>query len=131
MKKIALFVLLLFSSTVIFAQSEGRGNRQFNAEEYAKRQTEWMKKELSLTETQIAPVDSINLLYAKKQQELFQNGGTDRDKRRQAIAELTTKKNEAFAKVLTKEQLETYKKKSEELLSRRQDGNRANRPERN
>jgi Spy/CpxP family protein refolding chaperone len=131
MKKIVLLALVLFSSTVIFAQSEGRGNRQFNAEESAKRQTEWMKKELKLTETQIAPVDSINLLYAKKQQELFQNRDTDRDKRRQAFTELTTKKNEAFAKVLTKEQLETYKKKSEEMLSRRQEGNGANRPGRN
>jgi len=135
MKKLLMAAVLLCASTVIFAQNQERrgGNRQFNPEEFAKRQTEWMKTELKLTDKQTKQVDSINLVYAKKQQELFpprqndadgsQTQQTDeerqaaREKRMKQMQELNEKKEAAFAKVLTKEQLETYKKKAEEMRS--------------
>jgi Spy/CpxP family protein refolding chaperone len=147
MKKVLMLAVLLCASTVIFAQNEERregGRREFNPEDFAKRQTEWMKKELSLTDAQTKKVDSINLVFAKKQQEQFANrqrGGenqTDaerqaaREKRMKEMQDLNAKRDSAYAKVLTKEQLETYKKKSEEMRSqfggRRGEG-RGNRPD--
>jgi hypothetical protein len=135
MKKFLFVAFLLSASTVMFAQNQG-GQRQFDPAESAKRQTEWMKTELKLTAKQVAPVDSINLVYAKKQAELFQNRDGDREQRRQAMTELNTKKEAALSKVLTKEQLETYKKQAQERMGRRggnrdSGGNRETRPSRN
>lgn len=133
-----MLAVLLCASTVIFAQEQRGERRQFDPAETAKRQTEWMKTELKLTDKQVAPVDSINLVYAKKQGELFQNRDGDREARRQAMTDLNTKKEAALGKVLTKEQLETYKKRVQEGFGRRggnRDGNssgqRQTRPSRN
>ncbi|GHT58726.1 hypothetical protein AGMMS50239_03840 [Bacteroidia bacterium] len=98
--------------------------RNFSAEEIAKRNTDWMKKDLNLKEAQIAPVDSINLLYAKAQLALFQSANGDREKIREAMTKLGVKKEESLTPVLTKEQLNLYKKRVSER------GN-SNRPRRN
>ncbi|MDR2621998.1 MAG: hypothetical protein LBC48_05390 [Dysgonamonadaceae bacterium] len=133
MRKIAFLAFLLFTTTLVFAQRPEGGRRmgggQFSAEEIAKRNTEWMKKDLNLTETQIAPVDSINLLYAKAQLALFQSADGDREKIREAIKELAVKKEEAFSAVLSTEQLDLYKKKANERGNRGR--NNPDRPRRN
>jgi predicted methyltransferase len=67
-----------------------------------------------LTEKQIAPVDSINLLYAKAQVALRENASGDREKIREAMVALATKKEEALVAVLTKEQMDLYKKRMSE-----------------
>jgi hypothetical protein len=135
MKKIAFltFLLLIITGSFAFAQRPegGRGGGQFSAEEIAKRNTDWMKTDLNLTETQIAPVDSINLLYAKAQLVLFQSANGDREKIREAIRELGAKKEESLAPVLTKEQLELYKKKVTERGNRGFNRGGADRPRRN
>ena len=41
--------------------------QQRTPEERAKRESDWMKTDLALTDKQIPQVDSINLKYAKKQ----------------------------------------------------------------
>ncbi|MDR1762617.1 MAG: DUF4890 domain-containing protein [Dysgonamonadaceae bacterium] len=129
MKKFLLMALLLCGSTVMFSQRPGGGpgGGQFSPEDFAKRQTEWMTKELNLTDAQIAPVDSVNLLYAKKQQELFKPDG-DREAMREAMQTINAEKEAAFAKILTEEQFKTYKEKSREMFGRR--GNGENRPPR-
>jgi len=70
-----------------------------------------MKTELKLTDTQAASVDSINLVYAKKQGELFQQGGGggDREAMREKMTALNAEKEKAFAATLTEEQLAKYK----------------------
>jgi Spy/CpxP family protein refolding chaperone len=127
MKKIVFLAFLLLATTSVFAQqpeNERRvgGREQFSAEEIAKRNTEWMTKDLNLTNEQIVPVDSINLLYAKTQQAIFQSANSDREKIREAMKELGAKKEEALSAVLTNEQLDLYKKRMSE---------RGNRPRRN
>ncbi|MDR1783855.1 MAG: DUF4890 domain-containing protein [Dysgonamonadaceae bacterium] len=109
MKKLIFAAFILSISAVTFAQPPGGG--QFSPEDMAKRQTEWMKTELKLTDAQIAPVDSINLVYAKKQGELFQQGGGggDREAMREKMTALNAEKEKAFAAVLTEEQLKKYK----------------------
>jgi hypothetical protein len=120
MKKIILTTALLFSlSTLMFAQF---GGTPPTPEESAKRTTEWMKSELKLTDGQVVKVDSINLVFAKKQTEQFQNAqGGDRDARMAAFSKLNDERTVAFEKVLTKEQLDAYKVGAE---SRRGGGRR-------
>jgi hypothetical protein len=133
MKRIALLMsLLLITGALAFAQrpegGRGAGRGQLSAEEIAKRNTDWMKTDLNLTEAQIAPVDSINLLYAKAQVALFQAAGGDRETIREAMRELGAKKEEALSAVLTEEQLDLYKKRISERANRGADRNGSNRP---
>ena len=122
MKKILFLSLFLsalcFNIADIYAQGP-QGGRNMTIEERAKRTTEWMKEELNLTEDQIAPVDSINLLFTKTQQLLFQAAEGDREKIRETMTALEKEKMTAFSEVLTEDQWETYKKKTEEMMQRR------------
>ena len=119
MKKIALLFSLMLCVLCLSAQNRQGSNRnRMTVEERAKQTTEWMKEALDLTSEQVAPVDSINLLYVKAQQVLFQSSEGDRSKIREALVELEAKKVESLKTVLTAEQLETYKKKSEEMRTR-------------
>jgi hypothetical protein len=116
MKKIVFTAIVLLSmSTFIFAQGPARN---FSPEEIAKRNTERMKTELKLTDDQVVKVDSINLTLAKKQAELFQNGKEDRLKMRENAQKLTAEREAAYEEVLTKEQLDAYKKSAQERKSR-------------
>ncbi|MDR3219295.1 MAG: hypothetical protein LBU22_10060 [Dysgonamonadaceae bacterium] len=112
MKKIVLTAVLLLSmSALIFAQQPRGGNRS-TPEETAKRTTEWMTGELKLTPEQVVKVDSINLVFAKKQAEQFQRGGQggDRETRMAAFQKLNSEKEVALEAVLSKEQMDAYKK---------------------
>jgi len=121
MKKLVLVAFLFCVTTAIFAQP-GQGRPQFNPEDMAKRQTEWMTKELSLTDAQVAPVDSINLVYAKKQAELFKPDG-DREAMREKMTALNAEKEKAFAAVLTEEQLKKYKESARGMFGGGRRGN--------
>ena len=129
MKKIGIFVFFaLLSINVAFCQPPPGGGQRMTIEERAKRTTEWMTKELDLTQKQVVAVDSINLLYIKVQQSYFQAVDGDRDKIREAMVTLNKEKEESLSKVLTPEQLEKYKVKNQELLNNR--GSRESRGER-
>ncbi|MDR2468963.1 MAG: hypothetical protein LBD27_00565 [Tannerella sp.] len=125
MKKFVLLMAGCLACMVLHAQEpqsggrRGEGGRRFSAEEVAKRTTEWMTQELKLTEAQIAPVDSINLLFAKAQQILFQSAQNDREKIRESMTALNKEKETALSAVLTKEQLELYRKKLTERMNNR------------
>lgn len=114
MKKTILFFALVSLMMTSFAQQPGR--QRMTVEERVKMTTEWMTKELNLTEEQIAPVDSINELFIKAQQIIFENAGEDADREKimETMQALNKEKENALAGVLTEEQLETYKKKIEE-----------------
>jgi hypothetical protein len=125
MKKSVLFIagwllicLSLPAQTPQGGRQRGEG-RRFAAEEMAKRTTEWMTAELNLTAEQTAPVDSINLLFAKAQQILFQSAEGDREKLRESMPALNQEKEKALSAVLTEEQLELYRKKVTEMAQNR------------
>ena len=85
--------------------------QQRTPEERAKRESDWMKTDLALTDKQIPQVDSINLKYAKKQSELIEkmrNEGGDFQSIRPKMQELQTKKNEELKGVLTEDQMKKY-----------------------
>jgi hypothetical protein len=123
MKKLASLAVLLLATAFVFAQppQERRGNGQrMSPEDMAKRNTEWMTKDLKLTPDQVVSVDSINLIFAQAQQILFQSANEeDREKIRETMTALNREKEKALSDVLTREQLELYKKKIGERLNRR------------
>ncbi len=120
MKKIGMLVfvaLLVFG--IAFSQPPQGGGQRMTVEERAKKTTEWMTKELNLTQEQVVSVDSINLLFAKVQQSYFQAVDGDRDKIREAMVTLGKEKEDAFSKVLTSKQMEDYKAKIQEMMNNR------------
>jgi len=107
MKKLLFVIVCLFViSGIAFAQ---RGNNR-TPEENAKRMTEQMKDSLGLTPAQIAPVDSINLVFAKAQAKLMEKANGDFSSIREDMQKLSALRIEAYEKVLTDEQIEAYKK---------------------
>jgi len=116
MKKIELLMfIMLLNIGFVVAQPSGRGSK-LTVEEWAKRTTAWMEKELDLTQDQIAPIDSINLLFTKAQQAYIQSVDSgDRDKIREAMTRLEQEKELSLSKILTPQQLETYKVKVQEM----------------
>ena len=118
-KSLFAIVCLLLVSSVAFAQ---RPNR--SPEENAKQTTEWMKTELNLTPEQVAPIDSINLVFAQAQALLFERANGDFASLREDMRKLNALRLEAYEKILTEEQLEAYKKLMEERLRNRGQGER-------
>ncbi|MDR2120105.1 MAG: DUF4890 domain-containing protein [Tannerella sp.] len=119
MKTYLVLIVSLFVCTSLHAQGRQGEGRRFTVEEVAQRQTEWMTEELKLDDTQKHAVDSINLLFTKAQQILFQSFEGDREKIREAMTALNSEKEKALEAVLTSEQLEDYKKKSAERMNNR------------
>ena len=117
MKRILLTIAcLLVVSATMFAQ---RGNTQRTPEENAKRTTERMKTELNLTAEQVAPVDSINLVFAKAQAKLMEKANGDFASVRDDMQKLNALRLKAYEKVLTDEQIEAYKKMMAERMRNR------------
>jgi LAS superfamily LD-carboxypeptidase LdcB len=112
-------VCLLIVSIAAFAQQR---NNQRSPEENAKQMTERMTTELKLTPDQVAPVDSINLVFAKAQAKVFEKANGDFASVRDDMRKLNALRVEAYSKVLTDEQLEAYKAMVAERMR-----NRANR----
>lgn len=124
MKKILLTALLLLSISLITV-AQNRRERP-SAEEMAKRNTEWMTRDLNLSEEQIAPVDSINLLFAKAQQKIFESIGENFEGVRETMQALEEEKTKALSQVLFPEQLKLYEKKRDEMRQNRRNRERRN-----
>jgi len=124
MKRILLAIICVcVVSLSVFAQP-GRGGNQRTPEENAKRMTERMTTELKLTPEQVAPVDSINLVFAQAQAKLFEKANGDFSSIREDMQKLSALRLEAYEKVLTKDQLDAYKEMMERMRNR--GGNRGN-----
>ncbi len=119
---IALAALFIFSISSVYAQGSGMGRGNATPEERAKRQTERMKDELKLTPAQEPKAQAINLKYAKKMEDVRKL--TDTAAQRKSMMELNKQKETELKTVLTPEQLKTYQKAVEEMMSRRRQGPR-------
>lgn len=155
MKKYLFAVMLLATTMLAYAQQdtlppppeggnrpqrerpEGappRGDRpqgsQMTVEERAKLMTESMKEELKLTEAQLAPVDSINLLYLKAQLVFFQaarDGDLTREQVQESTEKLAEEKEKSLTPILTKKQMKAYREWIQER-NRDRDRNRRQAP---
>jgi Spy/CpxP family protein refolding chaperone len=114
-----LFTVLVISSMSLFAQDKqhGQGFRNAPPEERAKRQTEMMKENLSLTAAQEPKVSAINLKYAKKMEETRKIADTAAQ--RKTAQSLNKQKDGELKGVLTPEQFKSYVKQLEEMKARR------------
>ena len=114
----AIVCLFIVSSTV-FAQ---RPDQQRSPEENAKRTTEWMTTELNLTPEQVAPIDSINLVFALAQAKLIERANGDFASVREDMRKLNALRMEAYEEFLTEEQMQAYTKIMEERQRNRGGG---------
>jgi hypothetical protein len=100
--------------------------QQRTPEEMAKRQTDNMKTELTLTSDQLPKVDSINLKYARKMSEIRQQYQGNRQEMMPKMMDLGKDKRAELEKILTADQLKKYDTMMEERMKRmqnRQGGN--------
>jgi periplasmic protein CpxP/Spy len=120
---IGLMVLILtmvtMISSAVVAQGPGNGGGRGNAtpEERAKRQTDMMKDNLSLTAAQEPKVSAINLKYAKKMDDARKIADTA--VQRKTTDNLQKQKEGEFKTVLTASQFKDYLKFVEDLKARR------------
>ena len=122
-KNLLLIVCLFVVSVAVSAQQGQRGQGQrMTPEESAKQTTEWMKTELKLTAQQVTSVETVNLDIAKEQAKLRESANGDFASMREAVQKLEEKRVAAFEKILTKEQLESYKKLAAERQQRGRQG---------
>lgn len=108
------FVLVLSSSVI--AQ---RPNRWGSPEEMAKKQTENMKIDLGLDETQATKVGEINLKYAKKHDKLRGQGADDKNAMHENMKKMNDARNAEMKKILTDEQYQKLLVKEEEIRNKR------------
>ncbi|WP_430933553.1 DUF4890 domain-containing protein [Saccharicrinis sp. 156] len=119
---------LIFSLVAIFAitfsleaQRPQRGNMG-TPEDMAKKQTERMKEDLGLTDKQTTKIQSINLKYANKQQELRKNASGDREAMRESMKTIRDERMTELKKVLTEEQVEKLVAQEKERMQNRGQG---------
>ena len=107
---VATFALAVSATPALAQQSQG-GRQMLDADERLAQLTE----QLELTDEQVKELKPIIEEQTKKQQELFQNAGGDRETLRAEMMKLRDETEEAYAEVLTEEQM----KKHQELIQQR------------
>ena len=118
-----LLMVVLLGTTIAMAQNRG-GQRQFNPEEMAKRQTERYKTELKMNDTQTEKMEQVLLASYKKMSTMREEmrEDADRTKMREQMTEWRTEQEKEIKKILTDDQFEKYEKMMEERRSRRGGG---------
>uniref|UniRef100_UPI0032164B02 hypothetical protein n=1 Tax=uncultured Draconibacterium sp. TaxID=1573823 RepID=UPI0032164B02 len=121
MKKIGLVIMIVvFGMTISLAQNRG-GQRSFDPEERAKRQTEQLTELLGLDKAQAKKVHELNLKAGKEMSEMRQGmqSGGDREAMREKMMEARKKQNAEMKKILSADQYKKYEKYLEERRSQR------------
>jgi len=124
MRKLAfLLVVVLVGTTMAMAQNRG-GQRQFNPEEMAKRQTAQFKTDLELNDTQAEKMEKALLKSYKDMSTLRQemNGEEDRSKMGEKMREWRENQQKEMKKILTEDQFAKYEKLMEERRTNRRGG---------
>ena len=132
MKMITLLFIAAATILTMSLSAQDR-NRQFSAEDMAKRQTESLKKELNLTAEQETKVKEVYLKYAKKQEERMkarqgQNRQSmseeERTKAREEMEKSNKERDTELKAVVTAEQYTKYEKWRDGQTNRRGQGRR-------
>ena len=107
----AAVVLMVFSSTMAFAQ-QGGGRMNMDPKEMAKQTVTELTKRLKLDKAQQDSVYKYQLAQSEEMQKIFANAqrGGDREAMRAKMTELQESTNEKINSVLNDEQKEAYKK---------------------
>ncbi len=113
MRILAAMMLVLVASTAAAQGGQGGGPPQGGGmgQQGQQRMNEMLFKDITLTETQKAKVDSIQVKQREDQRALMQGGGGMQDPAtREKMMELRTKSNAAIRAVLTAEQQAVFDK---------------------
>lgn len=122
MKKLVLLLMIaLFATSGVFAQQRQQRERS-TPEERAKRQTETLTKELTLTDAQKDKVYKIVLKFAQPQAQ--DNANTDREKRREEFQKVQKQRNDSIKTVLTDDQKKKFDKHIEDMQKRMRENRR-------
>lgn len=103
-------ILMMVMITIVGAKAQPPRD----PEKMAQRETEWMKKDLSLTDKQIPVVDSLNLVFAKERHKAFESANGDFDQVRSSMEKINQDAEAKFKAVLTEEQFKLYVQKRSE-----------------
>ena len=112
----AILVNVLFLITFLFAGNVIWGQKKTSStpEERATKLTEWMKTNLQLSGDQVTQVQTLNLKYANKTQEL-QTQSLSRKQKMQILKDNDKAKDAELKNVLTTDQYNNYQAKKEEI----------------
>ncbi len=121
MKKISLILMsIMLIAVVSIAQP---GQRNFDPEEMAKRQTEQIKEAVGLDAKQEKQVYDLNLETGKKMRAMREeNQGGGFEGMREKMGELRTEQDKKMKEILTEAQWKKYEKYQEERRSQRGQG---------
>lgn len=119
---ILIIVIVLGISTVI-AQPRG-GQRNFDPEDMAKRQTERLDEALDLTKDQEKEVYGLNLENGKKMRTLRNKNRGDFEAMREKMREIREEQHKEMKKILTDKQWPEYEKFLEENRERMRNNRR-------
>ena len=112
MKKIILqgllSIALLGLFTIGYSQEKGPQDR-------ANKWTDWMKKNLQLTDDQVAKVQPVNLKYAAKVNELKADTSKGNKKKLDAVKEIDGQMDAELKPIFTQEQYQSYVAKKKEM----------------
>jgi Spy/CpxP family protein refolding chaperone len=101
-------VLAFVMSSMVFVPAANASFVKPDPQAMAKKQTEWMKKDLALSDAQTSKVEDINLKYAKKMESLRED------------------KEKDLEGVLSKDQFTKYKaKKAEHMKAHKEEWEKA------
>lgn len=106
-KVIGLFLVILISSTTVFAQG---GHRQGKKGDPSKR-SEKMIEELKLDEKQAAEYRKVEADFREKMQKDREAAKEEREKKREKMTAMRTEKDAQMKKILTDEQYKLYLEK--------------------
>lgn len=109
-KMILTGIFVSFFSLGAFTQNPGM---QLTPEERAQMQTEWMKENLQLNDSQLVKIEALNLEYALKMEKVKSVQG--RISQLKAARKTSKEKDEKLKKLLSEEQFEFYLDKRKEL----------------
>ncbi len=105
-----LLITLLLTVNIAWAQKK----TSLTPEERATKITEWMRINLQLNNDQATQVQTINLKYANKTQEL-KTQSMSRKQKMQALKDNDKAKDAELKNVLTADQFKAYQAKKEEI----------------
>ena len=122
MKRIVIFLIAVFTGTILISAQPGQERRTFDPEAMAKRQTEQLKELLGLNKEQEKQIYDLNLESGKQMRALREenrNNGSGFEGMREKMGEIRNKQNTKMKEILTKAQWEKYQKYLEERRSQR------------
>ncbi|WP_293715697.1 hypothetical protein [uncultured Parabacteroides sp.] len=117
-KVIGLFLVILISSTTVFAQS---GNRQGKKGDPSKR-SEKMIEELKLNDKQAAEFRKVEADFKDQMTKEREAVKEDRQKMREKMTAMRTEKDAQIKSILTDEQYKLYQEKQKKADSPRKKG---------